>query len=478
MQSDRSPEHQLLQASADRMVMPDAVRNRLIKRFEPRPAAWVPSAYFAEGVPFALVIWVAGTMFKDLGYSDGSITLVVGSIGVTWSLKPLWVALLDMFKTKKYFVLASEFSMAAVLAAIGLALQVPNHFYIVVTGLWILAFASATHDTCVDGIYLTVLDDPRQASWIGAQDMCWNGGRIFATAGVVGVAGLLKKAGYPTQSAWLVALGLSALSMLVLAIYHHFALPVGSIPKRPSGVAEVARRFGDALGDFARKAAIARMLTFVVLYRVGESFLLVEAPLFLQASEAAGGLGLTLNQKALLDGTLSSLVSIGGGLLGGAFVARFGLRRSLFFLALCLNVPHVCYVFLSHAASVGVRPSLATILVLVSIEKFGYSFGFVGSLLYMMQQLAPGKYRMTHYAFATALMNLALVPTQMLSGPLADFLGYRNFFIFVLIASVPSILAAWQAPFPVPPDEERPGHTRRVRPPRVLPHETPHDEAA
>jgi PAT family beta-lactamase induction signal transducer AmpG len=90
-----------------------------------------------------------------------------------------------------------------------------------------------------------------------------------------------------------------------------------------------------------------------------------------------------------------------------------------------------------------------TVELLVSLEKFGYSFGFVGNMLYMMQQIAPGKYKMTHYAFATALMNLVLVPTQMISGPLADGLGYRRFFVFVLVASIPSIIAAWRAPFPI-----------------------------
>jgi PAT family beta-lactamase induction signal transducer AmpG len=145
---------------------------------------------------------------------------------------------------------------------------------------------------------------------------------------------------------------------------------------------------------------------------------------------------------------VSTVVSIVGGLLGGVFVAKYGLRRTLLFLAICLNVPHLCYVVLSQSVSPTTSLSLTTVQLLVSVEKFGYSFGFVGNMLYMMQQIAPGKYKMTHYAFATALMNLVLVPTQMVSGPLADWLGYRKFFILVLVASIPSIVAAWLAPFP------------------------------
>jgi PAT family beta-lactamase induction signal transducer AmpG len=206
------------------------------------------------------------------------------------------------------------------------------------------------------------------------------------------------------------------------------------------------------------------MLGFVFLYRAGEGFLLVEAPLFLQAKLHDGGAGLSLTDKSLIDGTLSTVVSIVGGLLGGAFASRFGLRRTLLLLAICLNVPHVCYVYLSQAAARETPLSFAFVAALVSIEKFGYSFGFVGNMLYMMQQVAPGRYKMTHYAFSTALMNLVLVPTQMASGPLAEWLGYKNFFLFVMLASVPSILAAWLAPFPNAPEVRRPllgGNTLR-----------------
>jgi PAT family beta-lactamase induction signal transducer AmpG len=147
-------------------------------------------------------------------------------------------------------------------------------------------------------------------------------------------------------------------------------------------------------------------------------------------------------------------VSLAAGILGGRFVAKFGLRKSLLFLAICLNVPHLCYVILSQGASPTSHLSIYFILTLICIEKFGYSFGFVGNMLYMMQQIAPGKYKMVHYAFATAWMNLVLWPTQTVSGKLADWLGYRHFFIFVLLASIPSLIAAWKAPFPNPPDDD------------------------
>src|SRR5258706_5900218 len=416
------------------------------------PGWWVPSAYFAEGVPFAMVIWVTGTMLKYLGHGDAEITLATATIGLAWSAKPLWAAFLDMTRTKKFFVLAAELAIAALLAAIALGLHAENYFAIAIGLLWVIAFASATQDICVDGVYVTSLDSRRQAAWIGMQGTAWNAGRLFATAAVVLLAGTLERSGMTANTAWSRALLLAALVMASLALYHRFVLPTGSIARRPENPAEVMEPFGDTVRAFFAKRSLWGMLAFVFLFRSGEGFLLVEAPLFLQASVADGGVGLSLQQKGFIDGTVSTTVSIIAGLLGGGFIEKFGLERTLVVMALCLTVPHLCYVAVSQMTAHGIQPSLTTVALLVSVEKFGYSFGFVANMLYMMQQIAPGEYKMTHYAFATALMNLVLIPTQSVSGKLADMMGYKSFFIFVLVASIPSIIAAWKAPFPNPPD--------------------------
>ena len=414
------------------------------------PVSWVPSAYFAEGIPFALVIWVSGTMFKNLGHSDSQITLATASIGIAWSLKPFWAAFLDMYRTKKFFVLAMEFLMSALLIGIAIALPLPNYFQIAIAILWVLAFASATQDICIDGIYITTLDSKKQAAFIGVQGVFWNVGRIFSTAAIVWLAGtLMTHHEVSARSAWFWALGLGAATLALLGVYHFFMLPTGSISVRPHSMREVARTFVDTWVDFFRKDSIWGMLIFVFLYRSSEGLLLVEGPLFLQSSLDSGGVGLTLEQKGVIDGAVSTTVSLFAGLLAGAFLSRYGLKRNtLFFMALCLNVPHLCFIFLSQAVSPAHPLSLWTVSTLVTIEKFGYSFGMVANMLYMMQQISPGKYHMTHYAYCTALMNLVLVPTQMISGPLADHLGYRMFFIVVMFAAIPSLLAAWFAPFP------------------------------
>ena len=248
---------------------------------------------------------------------------------------------------------------------------------------------------------------------------------------------------------------MSAGTLAALAIYHWFVLPSGSVGDRPVSVNAAFRTFWDAIVDFFKKDSIWGMLLFVFLYRSSEGLLLQLAPLFLQASPDVGGVGLSLKDKGLIDGTIATAVSLIAGLLGGAFMAKYGLnRRTLVFMALCLNIPHVCFVILSQMAGPGHTLSFWTVASLVTLEKFGYSFGFVANMLYMMQQISPGRFHMTHYAFANSIMNLTLVPTQMASGPLADYFGYKTYFIIVMVAAIPSILGAMIAPFPRKPDED------------------------
>lgn len=423
------------------------------------PALWVVSNYVAMGIPFSMVIWVAGTMFKDLGHSDSEITVATASIGIVWSLKPLWAGFLDMFKTKKFWVLSTEFFIGVLFVLMGLALNIHSYFASIIAIMWIVAFASATQDICSDGIYISSLSKARQAAYIGVQGMAWNLGRVIAVSAVVWLAGWLQEsAGMTPTSSWMYALFASGALMALFGLYHMPMLPVGSLPedKGHQTGKEVIRDFIVSAADFCNKRSLWGMLAFVFFYRSAEGLLLVEAPLFMQGCIEDGGLQLSLVDKGTIDGTVSTVVSILGGLLGGAFIARFTLKRTLFILALCVNVPNACYLYLSHAVSPENPLSFAEIATFVSLEKFWYGFGFVGNMLYMMQQIAPGKFKMTHYAFATAFMNLVLVPTQMVSGPLADTLGFKEFFWFVMLATIPSLVAAWFAPFPQlrAPDEE------------------------
>ncbi len=422
--------------------------------FKVHPLLWVPSLYLAMGIPYNVINNSAVRMYKSLGYGDSQITVALGSIGVAWSLKPLWAAFLDMYRTKKFFVLTMELLCGLLFGAVAMCLPVPGFFQISIALFWVAAFASSTQDICADGVYLTALDKPSQSKLAGVQSAFWVLGKILATGLLISTLDGMKVAhGWSEQHLWQLVMLVCGGAMFALAAYHYFLLPTGSTTERPDNVRQVVRDFLGTAVTFFHKRAFWGMIAFVFLYRLGEGLILMEGQLFLQSAQSQGGLGLTAGQVSAIDAVYGTVAVIIGGLLGGMFAGRMGLSRSLWLLGLCLNIPHFTFVYLSHFAAAGHGLSYATIVTMVSIEKFGYGFGMVGNMIYMMQQLAPGRSTMTHYAFATALMNLVLVPTAMISGPLAEALGFATFFFVVMFASVPSILAAWRAPFPQRDDD-------------------------
>jgi PAT family beta-lactamase induction signal transducer AmpG len=416
-----------------------------------RSLVWVPSLYLAMGIPFNVVMGgTASRMYKSLGYPDGKITIALGSIGVAWSLKPLWAAFLDMYRTKKFFVLAMEVLLGIIFVAISMSLPVSGFFQVSIALFWVAAFASSTQDICADGIYLTALDRPSQASLAGVQGTFWVAGKLLATGVLITVLDDVRKAqGWTDEHMWSTVMMVCGLAMVALAAYHVFLLPTGSISKRLGSAREVFKEFGHTAVTFFDKREFWGMIAFVFLYRIGEGLVLMEGQLFLQSEVAKGGLGLSAGQVSSIDAIYGTVASLVAGILGGAFASWMTLPRALGVLGLCLNIPHFTYVFLSQSAASHHGVDYAVVATAVSIEKFGYSFGFVGNMVYMMQQLAPGRSTMTHYAFATSLMNLMLVPTNMISGPLAEWLGFSSFFLVVMFASIPSAWAAFRAPFPL-----------------------------
>lgn len=420
------------------------------KKFYRHAFFWVPTLYLAMGIPYNVINGTAVRMYKSLGYSDGMITVAVGSIGVAWSLKPLWAAFLDMYKTKKFFVLVMEWLCGLLFAAISLSVTGPGFFGTSIALLWVAAFASSTQDICADGVYLNGLDKPSQARFAGLQGAFWVLGKVLATGLLISVLDSMKAShGWSEQRLWQYVMLACGATMGVLALYHHLFLPSGGSGQKPEGgMAQVAREFGHTATTFFHKREFWGMIAFVFLYRFGEGLILMEGQLFLQGATDKGGLGLTAGQASQIDAIFGTGAGIVGGLIGGWFASKLSLKRSLWILGLALNVPHFTFVYLSHYAAPGHGLPYATIATLVSIEKFGYGFGMVGNMIYMMQQLAPGRCAMTHYAFATSLMNLMLVPTAMISGPLAEHVSFSWFFVIVMFASVPSVLAAWRAPFP------------------------------
>lgn len=409
------------------------------------PLRWVPSLYFAMGAPMITVSVVSAIMYKNLGVSNADIAFHTGFMYLPWTLKPLWAPVVEMFRTKKFFVVAAELVIAVTLGCVALALSLPSYMPWTIAFLWMTAFASATQDIAADGVYIASMSRRDQALYAGVQGVAWNIGRIIASGLLVSFTGKLHdEVGLGWQQSWIVVMAILALIMVASAGWHGKNLPSGGeAATAPTDIAGAARVFADAFASFFKKKGIWGMVAFTFFYRFGEGLIEKIGPLFLLDDRSVGGLHLSNVELGKINGTYGTLGFIAGAILGGLFSARFGLRRSILVLVLALNVPHVTYLFLSQA-----RPtSLSITTTVVTIEKFGYGFGSVGHMLYMMQQVARGSYKTAHYAFATGIMGLCMMSTGMMSGYISEAIGYQRFFIMVMVASTLPVLAVWFAPF-------------------------------
>jgi MFS transporter, PAT family, beta-lactamase induction signal transducer AmpG len=397
---------------------------------------------------------VAGIMYKNLGLSNEDIALYTGSMYLPWVVKPLWAPVVEMFRTKRFFVLAMEAAMMVTLGCVAMSLTLPAYLGPSLAFLWITGFASATQDVAADGVYISSMSAKDQAAFAGVQGVCWNIGRILAAGVLVSFTGLLHdRMGLGWPRAWMVVMTVLSGIMGAAFLWHLNVLPSGEAAKdAPKSASEALRVFGDAFATFFQKKQIWLMLAVVFFYRFGEGFIEKIGPLFLLDGREIGGLGLDNVALGNINGTFGTVGFVSGALLGGALAARVGLRRSFLFLAFALNVPHITYFLLSQ-----ILPTSRTLITaVVTVEKLGYGIGSVGHMLYMMQQLAPGRYRTAHYAFATGVMGLCMMSTGVVSGYLQHALGYRSFFVLVLAASVPPVVLAWIAPFRDGPAEAEP----------------------
>jgi PAT family beta-lactamase induction signal transducer AmpG len=395
----------------------------------------VPTLYFAEGIPFFAVSLIAGILYKRLGLGNDVIALYTKLLLLPWSLKPLWSPLLEMFKTKKYFVVLLQFLGGVSLGLIALCLPLPGYFLYTIGLFAVVAFCSSTHDIAADGLYIASLSTREQAAYAGWQSGFYSVARLFSQGGLIILAGFLE-ARMDLPHAWMAIFATMGLILLALSLYHARALPTGGAPRHSGSLREIAATFWDVLASFLKKPNIYLLLLFILLYRAGEGQVVTIGPLFLVDKRAAGGLGLTMDQFGTIYGTVGTLAFLAGTVLGGYFTSWLGLRRALLPLICAMNFPNLSYVYLSAA----LPTNHVLIASAMSVEMFGYGFGFVGVMLLMMQEIAPGKYQTAHYAFANSLMNLGLMIPGAVSGKIQMALGYQKFFVWVLISSVPAII--------------------------------------
>lgn len=406
------------------------------------PITWVPSVYFGMGLPYIALSTVSVLIFADLKVDKELITFWTSLLVLPWSLKPLFSFVMELFGTKRQYVFLTEAIMSLMFGLVCFALPLPSFFSITIALFAVLGISGSIQDIAGDGIYMQELSAKEQSIYAGWQGGFYNLAKILANGGLVFLAGRLSKS-YGVLTGWMVVIGICALIMIALSLYHMTMLPKES--KRASvNRSEKMAELWEMISSFFTKKYIWLYLLFIFLYRLGEGLAVKIAPLFLKDTIELGGLGLSNEVYGLIYGTAGSIAFVLGSILSGYFVASIGLKRALFALVCIFNIPFAVYLLLAYFQPT----SLLWIGTGIVFEYFSYGFGFVGITLFMMQQIAPGKYQMAHYAFANSLMNLSVMLPGMLSGKILHHIGgYQPFFVLVLVVTLPVILLSLRLPF-------------------------------
>ncbi|MBL8519473.1 MAG: MFS transporter [Betaproteobacteria bacterium] len=402
------------------------------------PWAWIPTLYFAQGMPYVMVMSVSVIMYKNLGVSNADIALYTSWLYLPWVIKPLWSPLIDLFKTKRLWVVATQFVVGVTLALVAFTLPTEFFFQMTLAMLWLMAFASATHDIAADGFYMLALPTHLQAAFVGVRSTFYRIANIAGQGALVYFAGQLMESNMDAKAAWQIVLIALAVLFAVLFAYHAWVLPRPASDAPTLKGESVSEGFVETLTSFFQRKDIVVILSFLLLYRLGEAQALKLVAPFLLDATAKGGLGLTTKDVGIAYGTIGVAALTVGGILGGVAISMGGLKRWIWPMLIACHVPNFAFVFLAY-----VQPSsLAVISTAIAIEQFGYGFGFAAFLMVMIM-VADGPHKTAHYALCTGFMALGMMLPGMISGKVQEFLGYQHFFIWVLVCCLPSVVATW-----------------------------------
>ena len=406
------------------------------------PWAWIPTVYLAEGLPNIVVTGVSVVILLQMGLTNTQIALYTSWLQLPWIVKPLWSPFVDIVKTKRWWVIAMQMLLGAAFAGVAFTINTGAWFQWMMFFLFLMGFSSATHDIAADGYYMIELDPHGQSFFVGIRNTVYRLAVIFGNGVLVPVAGLIQKAsGGRVAFSWsLIFFGLAGL-FLAMALYHRFFLPksAGDQP-RDLSFHETGKMLWKSLSTFFTKVPLKKtvvVLLFLLLFRFPEALLAKMGPTFLLRPASEGGLGLTAEQYGLAYGTIGVVGLLLGGILGGFAASRHGLKKWLWPMVLALTLPDIVYVYMSTAFPT----DMTVITACIFIEQLGYGFGFTALTLYMLY-FSAGEFKTSHYSICTGITYLGLMLPGMFSGALADHLGYRRFFIVVMVLCLITFLVA------------------------------------
>jgi PAT family beta-lactamase induction signal transducer AmpG len=407
------------------------------KSEERKPWLWIPSLYLAEGLPYVVVMTVSVVLYKRLEISNTEIALYTSWLYLPWVIKPFWSPVVDLLRTKRFWIIIMQFFIGAGLAGVALTLPMDDFFKYTLAFFWLMAFSSATHDIAADGFYMLGLKEHQQAYFIGIRATFYRIAFIFGQGLLVILAGQIEESSGNIPYAWMITFFILAGLFVLFFIYHLFILPH---PKSDSKRSEVQLKkffneFTRTFASFFKKKEILLILLFILFYRFAEAQLVKMASPFLLDGKGAGGLALSTSQVGLVYGTVGIIALSLGGILGGIAAAKNGLKFWIWWMLIAINLPNAVYVYLAYTQT----SNFVLINVCVAIEQFGYGFGFTAFMLYLIY-ISEGEFKTAHYAIATGFMALGMMLPGMISGWIQEQLGYQNFFIWICISTIPAFI--------------------------------------
>lgn len=408
------------------------------------PWAWVPTLYFAEGLPYFIVNNISVVMFKNMGMPNGMLALYTSLLYLPWVIKPLWSPFVDILRTKRWWIKGMQVLMS--LAMLSLPFLLPEGsgeaiahtplFFVTMSLFWVTAFASATHDIAADGFYMLALDPGDRAEFVGIRSTFYRLSSVFGQGILVAMAGVIETRTSDVHIAWKLTLLLSAVIFAVMTLYHTWSLPKPSEDTKSdkTSAADIVREFGRTFSTFFRKKHILTAVLFMLLYRFPEAFLLKMVNPFMLDPVEQGGLGMSTEAVGLIYGTIGVAALTVGGVLGGIAASRWGLKKSLWPMAASLTLPCLSFVFLAAFQPESIWITGAC----VALDQFGYGFGFTAYMLYLMY-FSEGEYKTAHYSLCTGFMALSMMLPGLVAGYIQEAVGYVSFFGFVMVCCLVTV---------------------------------------
>ena len=393
------------------------------------PWAWIPTLYFAQGLPYVAVMTISVIMYKRLGISNADLAFYTGWLSLPWVIKPLWSPFIDLIKTKRWWITTMQLLIGAGLAGIAFTVPTSYFFQLTLAVFWLLAFSSATHDIAADGFYMLGLSSHEQALFVGIRSTFYRIATIAGQGLLIMLAGRLETSTQNIPFAWSITFMVLSGVFLALWGYHKFVLPRphSDASAHQVSTSTLMHEFWATFVSFFRKEQAGIAILFMLLYRLPEAQLAKMSIPFLIDPIEQGGLGLTTEQIGWVQGTVGIIGLTLGGILGGIAVSHGGLKRWLWPMVWAISLPDIVYVYLSY-----VQPeSLLLVNTCVFIEQFGYGFGFTAYMLYLIY-FANGEHKTAHYAICTAFMALGMMIPGMVAGWLQETMGYQHFFIWIM----------------------------------------------